>query len=280
MYTIEDVHHCNDLLIAELDRVCKEHGITYYLDSGTLIGAVRHKGNIPWDDDVDVAMTRDEYERFVQVCEDGGLSEGYEFVRPDDYGENHFFDFIPHIAYTKSRIKPEEGEMEFLNGKQNHLLLDIFILDEISGSVLAQSWKLLRLKLIYMLSWAHRYRLDYSEYSPAQRIVVAVMSSIGKLFRQSALNRLYDNISKSSRRRGYDKLFASNYPFEYLDCIFEKKWFDETLRVPFDEFEFDIPAGYDELLRTVYGDYMKLPDAASRCPGHYDVESEYFKIYD
>ncbi|MDD6797602.1 MAG: LicD family protein [Clostridia bacterium] len=280
MYTIEDVHHYNDLMLAEVDRICRKHNITYFLDSGTLIGAIRHKGNIPWDDDVDITMPRSDYERFVKVCESGELSDGYEFVRPQDYGENHFFDFIPHIAFTKSTIKPEDGEMAFYNGKQNHMLLDIFILDDISDSVIAQKWKVLRLQFLYMLSWAHRYRIDYSEYSPAQRVVVRIMSVIGKLFKQSSIEKKFTQIAKSGNGKGYGKMFSAYYPFDQIHFIYDKKWFEKTVRVPFDEYEFDAPSGYDNVLKTMFGNYMELPPAEKRVAEHYDVTSEYFKITD
>ena len=75
MYTIDDVHHYNDLLLAEVDRICKKHDIAYYMDSGTLIGAVRHNGNIPWDDDVDITMKRADYEKFIDVRQESLLTD-------------------------------------------------------------------------------------------------------------------------------------------------------------------------------------------------------------
>lgn len=278
MYTIDDVHHYNDLLLAEVDRICKKHDIAYYMDSGTLIGAVRHKGNIPWDDDVDITMKRADYEKFIDVCKAGELADGYELVFPKDYGENHFFDFIPHVAFTKSTIKPDNDEMKFYNGKQNHMLLDIFVLDEISPSTLAQKWKVLRLQFLYMLSWAHRYKIDYSEYSAAQRVIVAIMSHVGKLFKQSSIEKRFTKIAMSDNGKGYDKLFSAYYPFDQIHFIYDRSWFDNAVRLPFDEYEFDAPQGYDNVLRTMFGSYMELPPEDKRVAEHYDVTSEYFTI--
>lgn len=277
-YTLQDVHHCNDLLLAEVDRLCSLHDIKYYMDSGTLIGAVRHKGNIPWDDDVDICMSRRDFERFEKHCLAGELSEGFEYVHPRDYGENHFFDFIPHIAYTKSHIQADAGEMEFYNGKLNHILLDIFILDDMPPSAVACRWKKLRLKLIYMLSWAHRYEMDYSRYSPAGRLAVAVMSRIGRAFSQTTLLKWYDRVSRSDNGRGYSDSMPTNYPPSFFYVIFKKQWFSDTVKLPMDEFEFCAPAGWDALLRECYGDYMQLPPEEKRHPEHYDVDDPEFWI--
>lgn len=277
-YTLADVHHCNDLLLVEVDRLCKKHNINYYLDSGTLIGAARHKGNIPWDDDVDITMTRTDFEKFEKICLNGELSQGFEYVHPRDYGENHFFDFIPHIAYLNSQIEPGKGKMEYYNGKINHILLDIFILDDIPDSRLLVQFKKLRLKLIYMLSWAHRYEMDYSKYSAAAKLIVYIMRTLGKMFKQSTLIRWYENVSKSHNGKGYQNVFPSNYPPELLFTEFKKEWFADTVKLPMEEFEFDAPIGYKQVLTSAYGDYMQLPPKEKRYPEHYDVESPDFWI--
>lgn len=278
MYTIEDVHKHNDLILQEVDRICKKHNIAYFLDSGTLIGAIRHKGNIPWDDDVDITMMRKDYERFVKVCESGELSDGFEFMRPADLGENRFFDFIPRISYTKSHIKPDEGEMAFYNGKMNHMLLDIFVLDDISESPVAQKLKVLKLQFLYMLSWAHRYSLDYSRYSGVQKIIVFVMSHIGKLFRQSTLEKWFTSTACSDNNKGRTKVYSAYYPFDQIHFIYDKKWFEKTESVPFDEYMFEVPCGYDKILKTMFGDYMQLPPKDKQIAEHYDVTSKDFYI--
>ena len=80
-YDIERHHQCSLNILIVVDRICREHNIPYFLTNGTLLGAVRHKGFIPWDDDMDIAMLRPDYEAFIKVITDY-LPEPYEFVGP------------------------------------------------------------------------------------------------------------------------------------------------------------------------------------------------------
>ena len=83
-FDLTKVHETNLKLLKEIDRICRKYKIKYALDSGTLLGAVRHKGFIPWDDDVDVVFTRANYEMFAKVAR-RELPEGMSLVEPDEY---------------------------------------------------------------------------------------------------------------------------------------------------------------------------------------------------
>ena len=84
-----------------VDKVCKEHNLRYYIMAGTMLGAVRHKGFIPWDDDADVAFTRNQYEAFMKVAP-RELPDTMELLEPDSYrGGKAFYDFTPRIIYKK-----------------------------------------------------------------------------------------------------------------------------------------------------------------------------------
>ena len=89
-YDLSKVHAVNLKLLKEVDRICRKYKIKYALDSGTLLGAIRHGGFIPWDDDVDVVMTRSNYEKFLKVVR-RELSEGMTFVEPDSYNNGKAF---------------------------------------------------------------------------------------------------------------------------------------------------------------------------------------------
>ena len=102
-YDLSKVHEANLKLLKEIDRICQKYKIKYALDSGTLLGAIRHGGFIPWDDDVDVVMTRANYEMFAKVVR-RELTEGMTFVEPNQYHNGEaFFDFVPRILYDKSQ---------------------------------------------------------------------------------------------------------------------------------------------------------------------------------
>ena len=87
---IKKVQQANLKILLEVDRICKKHNIKYLLDAGTLIGAVRHKGFIPWDDDVDLAFPRKDYEKFLAIAKDE-LPEGIKLYHPSDIGKGKAF---------------------------------------------------------------------------------------------------------------------------------------------------------------------------------------------
>ena len=144
-YDLKAVHQANLRILKEIDRICRSHGIRYFADSGTLLGAVRHKGFIPWDDDADVAFTRENYEAFARVVRDE-LPEGMEFLEPSQIGDGKAcFDFTPRILYLNSRTHEDSREMAFYGGKLNHLYVDIFIQDELPEGKLPAAWTRLKI---------------------------------------------------------------------------------------------------------------------------------------
>lgn len=277
MYTMKDIHDTNDKILAEVDRICRKHDIAYFMDSGTLIGAVRHKGNIPWDDDVDITMPRKDFERFMKIAPTE-LGEDFEVVEPVDYGERSFFDFITHVAYKKTQIKPVEGEMEFYNNKLNCFVLDIFVLDDISDNKFKQRLKFFKLHLLYGLSWGHRYKLNYNEYTTLQKAGVFVLSHIGKMFKQTTIEKWFWKTAQSDNNKGYKSCYAANYPFDQIQYVYDKKWFEKQIELDYEGHKFMAPVGYDNILRTMFGDYMQLPPKEQQIAEHYDLNSEYLKI--
>ena len=116
-YDMSRVHEANLTILKEIDRICRKYNIRYMLDAGTLIGAVRHKGFIPWDDDADVAFTRNQYEAFMKVAP-RELPDTMELLEPDSYrGGKAFYDFTPRIIYKKSKCHEDSPEMQYYEGK-------------------------------------------------------------------------------------------------------------------------------------------------------------------
>ena len=138
-YDLTAVHQANLKMLKEIDRICRKYEIQYMLDAGTLLGAVRHKGFIPWDDDADVVFTRENYEQFARVVRKE-LPEGMEFLEPRQLGDGEaFYDFTPRLLYLNSQTHEDEEEMRFYGGKLNHLWVDLFIQDTLPENKAAAS---------------------------------------------------------------------------------------------------------------------------------------------
>ena len=271
-YDLKAVHQANLKILKEIDRICRKHGIQYMLDAGTLLGAVRHKGFIPWDDDADVAFTRENYERFARVVR-RELPEGMEFLEPRQLGGgNAFYDFTPRILYLNSQTHEDQEEMKFYGGKLNHLWVDLFIQDTLPENKMAASLTKLLQTGIYGLAMGHRYRLDYSKYNLASKALVGVLAAIGKHIPMKTIRRLQravavkDNKSKSRLR------YYSNYQPDFLYVTVEKEWCDEVVDLPFEDTVLMAPKGWHQVLTWIYGDYKKLPPKEKRVPSHSSIE--------
>ena len=275
-YDLKAVHQANLRILKEIDRICRSHGIRYFADSGTLLGAVRHKGFIPWDDDADVAFTRENYEAFARVVRDE-LPEGMEFLEPSQIGDGKvFFDFTPRILYLNSRTHEDSREMAFYGGKLNHLYVDIFIQDELPEGKLQAAWTRLKNTMIYGLAMGHRFRLDFSKYSPLQKCVVAVLSAAGRLLPMPVICRM-ERRAALRHNTGRSRLrYYSNYQPDYLYVTLKKEWNEETVDLDFEDMKLMAPKNWHQVLTCIYGDYRKLPPPEKRVPTHSTMEIQVY----
>lgn len=275
-YDLSKVHEVNLKLLKEIDRICRKYKIKYALDSGTLLGAIRHGGFIPWDDDVDVVMTRKNYEMFVKVVR-RELPDGMTFVEPNEYhGGEAFFDFVPRILYDKSQKFAESEKMSFYDDKISRLWVDIFILDALPDGKIMKPLTKLMYCVVYGLALGHRYKIVYSDYKGMMKLFVGVLSNVGKLVPFPVTWKMWNTLNKMNMKKKTSGYFYTNYAPNWYYVEMKREWSDQVKTVPFENTELCIPEGWEHCLTQLYGDYMKLPPKEKQIPEHSDME---IKIY-
>ena len=271
-FDLTAVHQANLKMLKEIDRICRKHQIQYMLDAGTLLGAVRHKGFIPWDDDVDLVFTRENYERFAQVVRKE-LPEGMELLEPRQLqGGNAFYDFTPRIIYVNSQTHEDGEEMKFYGGGLNHLWVDLFILDKLPENKAAAAFTRFLQMAVYGLAMGHRYRLDYSKYSLMNKIFVAALAAIGKRIPMRTIRGLQRRVSVKDNKGKSRLRYYSNYQPDYWYVTLNEEWIKETVDLPFEDTMLMAPKGWNQVLTWIYGDYQKLPPEEKRVPTHSSIE--------
>ena len=275
-YDLTRVHETNLKILKEIDRICRKYKIRYMLDAGTLLGAVRHKGFIPWDDDADVAFTRNNYEAFMKVVR-RELPDTMELVMPWSYRDGKaFYDFTARIIYKNSRTHEESEEMKFYGGKLNHLWVDLFTIDTLPANKLDATATLLMHKMIYGMAMGHRYHLDLGKYSLFHKLAVGGMSTVGKFVPLSVLFRLQRMVALRDHKKKSPKLYYSNYQPDYLYVTLQKEWCEDIVDLDFCDTKLMASSHWDEVLTWIYGDYMKLPPEDKRIPSHSTIEIQVF----
>ncbi len=267
-YGLDKIHDGLFEIMVAIDELCERHGIQYFLDSGTLLGAVRHKDFIPWDDDVDMTMTRESFERFCEVAHE--LKAPYKLVMPEEYG-GHFFDFVPRIINTEFPLRDETDVDRAYNNNQNRLAVDIFLLDNAPDSDSKFKWMIFRQKMIYGYAMAHRVERDNKKRGFVEAAQIFVLGTLGKLQSLSKIFKKQKKLAEKYRDIDTERYGLMNTTIPYIHIAYPKRCMEGGVRLPIRDRLFSVPSGYDEILTTVYGDYMTPPPEAERAPMHTDA---------
>ena len=248
---MREVHNPIDVIHEELlgqlrdiVRVCNAHDIPYNLMCGTLLGAVRHKGFIPWDDDVDLLMTREAFARFEKV---------YPKECDPQYLLTYLNTWTPRVMNR--------------NPKVADAFTDFFILDYLPPAGLKRKLRILHLRLLQGML---KENVDYSRFNLKNKLLIAATHVMGLPFtRQWKVNR-YFKVS-SATKTGTD-MHMSNGAFGLLTQVWRADQFEPKIAVPFEDLTCLIPQKYDEVLTILFGpDYMTPPPEAERVAKHLDI---------
>lgn len=230
--------------LRDITAVCKKHNISYNMMCGSLLGAVRHKGFIPWDDDVDLLMTREEFQKFREIYPKE-CDKRFELTYPDTW--------TPRVMNRD----PEKAAA----------FTDFFILDPVPPEGFQRKWWFFKL---HTLQGMLKKNVDWSRFNWKNKILIFGTHLLGLPFSVKTKTRWYEQVSRQEKT-GND-LCMSNGAFELMMHIWHPDQFAEKIVVPFEGIDVLIPAKWDEVLTILFGaDYMTPPPEAERVAKHLDV---------
>ena len=249
-----------------LDELCEKNGLTMYLAAGSLLGAVRHKGFIPWDDDIDVFMTRPDYDRLVEICR--ADNNGRYKLLAHELDKNYLYTFGKMVD-TRTLLIEKGGDA----GVEMGLFIDIFPLDGLGNDVetakkhMKKVQKLINLNLSFLVKpWRKEVPFLKNAAIAACRVLATVY---GK-------ERIHKKLYESLHSLPYeDSALVGGFCDQTSDSrIWPKEIFFGKERLPFEDTSFYAPSGWDEYLTRFFGDYMTPP------PPEKQVLTHGYELYD
>ncbi|MBR4461215.1 MAG: LicD family protein [Erysipelotrichaceae bacterium] len=241
-------------IMKSFTRFCDENGLTYYMCGGTLLGAIRHQGFIPWDDDVDLAMPREDYEKLLKIA-DRFNGDRYQ-IRHYSLNEESSNAPMMQVVDTKATLLRQWTKKE----KRIPVWIDVFPLDGMPRNKLLQKWHYYRYHIC-------QYLMQISDKDNAinirrdrgflQRIFIAFIfrSDLGKNWDKKKLLSKMDQILMKYPM-DHSEMISSFHGTLGKKEILEGKWYNEKALLPFEDGEYCAPKGYDAIMHHYYGDYM------------------------
>lgn len=261
---LKKIHEINYDMLEEFDSVCRKHGIEYFLNYGSILGAVRHKGFIPWDNDVDTVIKRDEFEKLEQYKDE--FSHLYFWLDPACLGKKKYFDCVPRLGYRFAHVKEDEEFCRYYNNLYNGIHLDMFFIDKTRDNLWGKLQRF-ELAVLYGLMNAYRHPKFFEDYDEKMRRKNRILCRIGKHIsllwlkkKADKVARRFDNDSKA------EYYFISNDALHKLTLLFPKEIFDHAVDMPFGRVNAKVSCDADKMCKILFGDYMQLPSKEQRVP--------------
>lgn len=266
--SLKKLHDLELEMMLKIDEICKKHGLTYYLMGGTLIGAVRHQGFIPWDDDIDLGMPRPDYEKFLQVAE---RELGNEFGILTPYNTEGYQFTFSKVINKKMKILYKNN----LEVKKWNIWIDVFPLDSMPKNRIlffCRKYLLLYRRCMVMLS---AFEDIVTQEKKKRPFYENIMLWVGRNF---PLSKILDTkkqimkFEKSLKKYPFDKgpYMVNAMGLYKFKTVFLREVYGKPSYLSFEGHMLRVPEQYDYFLRRLYGDYMQLPPENKR--DHHKIE--------
>lgn len=250
--TLEEMKKIEVDILSKIDEICKKNNLIYSLMDGSLLGAVRHKGFIPWDDDIDIMMPRPDYEKLKKIMIEHPI-EGTKYMSSDTQQ-----DYYPHYAKVVS-TKTIAKEYKSKAIKDYGVFVDIFPIDGICNSKIKR--KIIKTKII-ILRFFRTVATSEGQVSKKRirRIVRRIFTPICKII---GFRKFTNCIEKVTKKYDYTNseyvTLVGTSIFIEKGMYYKKQLFEKTSYVPFENKKFRIIDEYDRYLTDLFGDYMTPP---------------------
>lgn len=263
--TIKEMQNIELDILIFLKNICEKNNLKYYLAYGTLIGAIRHGGFIPWDDDIDVMMPREDYEKLIEIVNNSNNNTTYKMICIDS--DANFTAPLAKIIDTRTKLVQHYG---FIEKIELGVYIDIFIIDGVPGNyengkkyydeayAIYRKWSAANTmmfqprvnKIVSFLRWIKRIPLK----------IIGYKYWLNKLEEHNKRYSFY-NCEYVSVLEAGTKVASRN--------VWPRSYFGDKRKVIFENQEFAVPDNYDAILRAEYGNYMKLPPIDKQISHHY-----------
>ncbi|MBC5658718.1 LicD family protein [Anaerosacchariphilus sp. NSJ-68] len=250
-------------ILDEIKRVCEKNGIQFFLDYGTLLGAVRHKGMIPWDDDIDLGMLRKDYDRFCAVA-------------PKELGKNFYLQTWENdIGYACPFVKVRRLHTHFIEratentGQEDGIFIDVFPYDTYPATKLKRICQKYGIKVIDKLLYAKCGYILWEDRDTTKKRLYKVLGKISNIISKKTLCKCRAKLELIGNKDNTGYYIVQSGDGQYERYKVPKKCLEKgCIELEFENKMYPCPSDYDTWLTCFYGDYKKLPPESERVSMH------------
>lgn len=249
----------------EIKRICELNHLKYALAYGTLLGAVRHEGFIPWDDDMDIVMPRDDYDKFIKLCKsqlkDSFFLQSYE---NDDYYTWPFAKIMKNGTIYREEWAIKEAH--------NGVFVDVFPLDVCPSNLNKAKIQKLKYKFFVRMLQCKMKFSGFLNDGWKQKVEYFIIKFIGLFYSKDTIKNKINNILQEYSNSPCNYYYNLNTPYSIEKEKVNKEWYEKYSKLKFEGIEFSVPYHYHEILNQIYGNYMQLPPIDQRYNRHKIIE--------